>query len=384
MRKTLRISHALYSARRAATLILLVNIINCLSFLPRSSASAVPAKSGNVPASVDGGEPRRKNEDKDKNRCKECAQVGNQSIYVPLIELPEARDGELVFNSRSTKEMPVTPIFYKRDGSAVVGKSVNVRSGEIRYANVKSLLPKARHDEHDWGGMSLNYYGGNREIWAQFRFVGVGGGGSVDEFFIVRDESRSEVQEAVWWMPQRSKAIIALGNITDAATSATVTFGDGRTQEVQLRPHATEILRGAQSKDGGSESVRINVTGAPGSIVPAGVITTKDGSFNSVIRFYDTKNTKQPRLFANGLRVAGTELHMALRNTTPAPVTAQPKFIPSGGEDAGVVVLPEMNLGPNETAEVDLTYLSQQAASRVDLDVVSVQVANSGGSGSLI
>jgi hypothetical protein len=100
--------------------------------------------------------------------------------------------------------------------------------------------------------------------------------------------------------------------------------------------------------------------------------------------FYDTKNTKQPRLFANGLRVAGTALHMALKNTSPAPVTAQPKFIPSGGDDAGAVVLPEVNLSPNETAEVDLTYLSQQAASRTDLDVVSVQVANSGESGSLI
>jgi hypothetical protein len=310
--------------------------------------------------------------------------VGYQSIYVPLIELPEAQGGELVFNSRSTKEMPVTPIFYKRDGSTVVGKTVNVRSGEIRYADVKSLLPAARRDEYDWGGMSLNYYGGNREIWSQFRFMGVGGGSSVDEFFIVRDESRSEVQDAVWWMPRRSRAIIALGNITDAATSATVTFGDGRTQEVELRPHATEILRGAQSKDGGSESVRINVTGAPGSVVPTGIITTKDNSFNSVIRFYDTKHTKQPRLFANGLRVVGTALHMALKNTTPAPITAQPKFIPSGGNDAGTVILPEVNLGPNETTEVDLTYLSQQAASRTDLDVVSVQIANSGESGSLI
>jgi hypothetical protein len=138
MQKTLRLSLSLHSVQRAATLILLVSVINCLSFLSRSSASSVPAKSGSAPASVDRG---KRDEDEGKNRCKKCAQVGDQSIYVPLVRLPEAQGGELVFNSRSSKELPVTSIFYKRDGSPVVGKTINVRSGEIRYADVKSLLP---------------------------------------------------------------------------------------------------------------------------------------------------------------------------------------------------------------------------------------------------
>jgi hypothetical protein len=278
MRKIIGATHAQFFTSRATALLLITGLLGCYIFLQRSRASGLPGGRDGAAAPAVKDKPQQKGEDKDKYRCKDCARLGNQSIYVPLVELPEAQGGELVFNSRSPKDIAVTPVFYKRDGSAVTCKPVNVQSGEIIYADVKSLMPAGHRNEHDWGGMSLNYYGGNREIWSQFRFIDVNGGGSsVDEFFTVKDEPRSDVQEAVWWMPGRSKAIIALGNVTDTATAATVTFGDGRTEEVKL---------------------------------------------------------------------------------TSAAITAQPKFIPSGGEDAGPVVLPEITLGPNEAAEVDLSTLT--------------------------
>lgn len=52
--------------------------------------------------------------------------------------------------------------------------------------------------------------------------LGVNGGNSVDEFFTVKQESRSDHYEAVWWLPENAESIIALGNITDNDTSATV------------------------------------------------------------------------------------------------------------------------------------------------------------------
>jgi hypothetical protein len=33
------------------------------------------------------------------------------------------------------------------------------------------------------------------------------------------------------------------------------------------------------------------------------MVTSKNGSFNSVIRFYSPRLTRQPKLFANGFRV---------------------------------------------------------------------------------
>lgn len=157
----------------------------------------------------------------------------------------------------------------------------------------------------------------------------------MDEFFTVPQEVRSDMQEAVWWMPQQSMAIIALGNITDIATSATVRFGDGQTQTVNLAPHATEIIRHAPNSRAGGESVAINITGAAGSVIPTGLIASANGAFNSVIRFYDTKRARQPHLFGNGLRLAGAKPRMTLKNTSSAPITATPKFIPSGSMAGG-------------------------------------------------
>ncbi|MBV9926417.1 MAG: hypothetical protein JOZ96_15470 [Acidobacteria bacterium] len=153
-----------------------------------------------------------------KDQCPSCSPPGNQVLYVPLTDLPEAQDGELVFNSRSPKEMEVTPTFYRLDGTPVVGDPVRVRSAEIRYVDFRKLLPQGEGGARGWGGLSLSYYGIAREMWAQFRFMRVNGGENVDEFFVVKDEARSDIQEAAWWMPRRSTAVIALGNVTDVAT----------------------------------------------------------------------------------------------------------------------------------------------------------------------
>jgi hypothetical protein len=320
-----------------------------------------------------------------KDKCPNCSSPGDQMIYVPLADLPEAQGSELVFNSRSPKAIEVTPTFYKRDGAIIPGIPVRVQAAEIRYVDMKMLLPPQHRHERDWGGLSLSYYGENREMWSQLRFLGVNGGSSVDEFFAVKDESRSEALEAAWWMPRKSTAIIALGNITDTPTSAIVTFGDGDSETVSLAPHGTEIIRHKHSNDAGTESVGIQLTGMPGSIIPTGVIASKNGSFNSTLRFYDIKRAKQANLFANGLRLANITPHMVLRNSGSDSVIAQPKFISLEGIGGGApVVLPEINLAPSETIEVDLSTLLLAAKSRNDLDVVSVQVSSSGAPGSLI
>jgi len=317
--------------------------------------------------------------------CTSCATPTNQIIYLPLSYLPEAQGSEIVFNSRATQEMDVTPTFYKLDGTAIVGKPERIQSTEIRYVDLKKLIPGPYRNDRDWGGMSLAYTGAAREMWAQLRLLGVNGGSNVDEFFSVPQEVRSDLQEAVWWAPQQSTTIIALGNITDTATGAIMRFGDGQEQTVSLAPHATQIIRRAPVSQAGGESVTISITGAAGSVIPTGVIASADGTFNSVVRFYETKMAKQPHLFGTGLRLAGTTPRMALKNTSSAPITATPKFIPLGGVDAGEpVTLPALALAPQQTAEVDLNPLMGAAKRRRDLSTVSVQVTNNGAPGSLI
>jgi hypothetical protein len=317
--------------------------------------------------------------------CPSCGTPSNQIIYLPLIDLPEAQGSEIVFNSRSPQEMDVTPTFYKLDGTAIVGKPVHIQSAEIRYIDLKKLIPGPYRNDRDWGGMSLAYTGVTREMWAQLRLLGINGGGSIDELFTVPQEVRSDLQEAVWWMPKQSTAIIALGNITSTATSAMVRFGDGQTHTVYIAPHATEIIRRLPSSQPGGESIAVNITGAAGSVIPTGLIVSPNGAFNSVIRFYETKRARQPHLFGNGLRLASSTPRMMLKNTSFEMITATPKFNPIRGATAGdSVILPAVTLKPQQVAEVDLDPLMKAAQFRGDLEIVSTEIANTGAPGSLI
>lgn len=177
--------------------------------------------SNRAPVNRDASKGLKKSEKKygRKNSCPRCAPPGDQEIYVPLIDLPAAHGGELVFNSRSPKSIQVTPKFYRLDGTTVIGDPVNIDPAEIRYVDIKTLIPGAHRSEREWGGLSLLYHGIPREMWAQFRFLRVNGGGNVDEFFTVKSEERSDTQQATWWTPSHGSVFIALGNVTDSPTS---------------------------------------------------------------------------------------------------------------------------------------------------------------------
>ena len=86
-----------------------------------------------------------------KHSCPRCAPPGDQEIYIPLVDLPSAQGGELVFNSRSPKPMNVTPRFYRLDGSSVTGDQVVIGSAEIRYVDIRKLIPGAHKGEREWG-----------------------------------------------------------------------------------------------------------------------------------------------------------------------------------------------------------------------------------------
>ncbi len=88
-----------------------------------------------------------------KHKCPNCAPPGDQEIYIPLIDLPESQGSEIVFNSRSPQTMNVTPVFYKRGGETVIADPVEINSAEIRYVNIKDLLPERYRNERDWGAL---------------------------------------------------------------------------------------------------------------------------------------------------------------------------------------------------------------------------------------
>jgi len=314
--------------------------------------------------------------------CNSCPPPSAKRIYAPAIELREAETCEIVLNSRSPNPIDVTPIFYTINGDAVVGNLVSLQPAEIRFVPVEQLMPEALRGRHRWGGIALSYTGNVLEVWAQITFHGVGGG-SVDETFNVLEEHGSDAREAVWLMPKKSTAVIALGNSSDTAIRTTAQFSDGDSEDVDIPAGATKFIR-RQARQRDTESVKLTTAGPAGSMRVTGFIIADDDSFTSSIRFYDTKKAVQPNLYAVNLRLKNTASRMVLKNTSDADVIARPRFFSAAGEHDNPVDLPAMTLRPQQVVDVDLSALRAAASSRTDLDSVSVQVLNNGEPGSLI
>ena len=130
--------------------------------------------------------------------------------------------------------------------------------------------------------------------------------------------------------------------------------------------------------------MKIESSGQTGRLIPTGFVSSVNGDFGSSIRFADTENIAQPNLYSTNFRLKNTTPHIILKNTASNPVTARPRFLSMSGEGSGVVELTSLTIPANGTKEVNLTPLVNAARTRQDLDSVSVQIINSGGSGSLI
>jgi len=190
---------------------------------------------------------------------------------------------EIVLNSRSPNPIEVTPIFYTLNGDAVVGNPVQLQPAEIRFVPVEQLMPEALRGRHRWGGIALSYTGNVLEVWAQITYHGVGGG-SVDETFNILEEPGSDTREAVWLMPKKSTAVIALGNSSNVPIRTTAQFSDGDSEDVDIPEGATKFIRRhAHQRD--TESVRLTTVGPEGSMRVTGFIVADDDSFTSSIRF---------------------------------------------------------------------------------------------------
>lgn len=312
------------------------------------------------------------------NSCPTCAPPQQQTIYAPTIGLAEATGSEIVLNCRSSHVMDVTPTFYTATGQAITGAMFQMQPSEMRFVTVESLIPEAERGQHNWGGMSLSYFGGTLEMWAQITLHGLGGVGSGDVTFSVLNNRGTDVQESLWYMPSgNSKAIIALGNSSNSTIHTTAQFSDG-TQEVDIAPYATKYIRRQNSN-----SVKLTTVGPAGSLKATGVVFNVNKKFTSSIRFYETQAAVQPNLYATNFKVKNRASHLFLKNTTAANITVEPRFYPMEGTGTPFE-LPQTSLTPNQIIELDLTSLITAAGTRTDLETVSVQIINNGAAGSLI
>jgi len=172
-----------------------------------------------------------------------------------------------------------------------------------------------------------------------------------------------------------------------APAKATLTFSDGEIREVEIRGFGTELVR--RSTAGASESFAgqaqaVQITASGSNVIPAGAVSSHDGTFTTSIRFYDTINVVQPNLYATRFRLKGVKPRILLRNTSLETITAIPRFLPVPGDPSNFIDLPSLTLRPLEIADLDLQPLKSAAEGNPEYDQLAVQIINSGKPGSLV
>ena len=319
--------------------------------------------------------------------CAACAEAGSQTtIYAPIIELAESSGTEINLNCRSPHSLEVTPTFYTKKGEAFTGNVFEMGPAEVKTVDLKTLMPQNLRNRHDWGGMTLSHNGLLMEMWGQLRLLRVGGGNSTDVTFINTVDKRSDVRDAVWPMPARGAATIAIGNVGTHAVKASLQFSNGDYEEVEVPSFGTEFIRKRENKHDSAEAeaVRIRTLDGSGDLIPAGAVTGKKPALSSSIRFYDTKNVAQQNLYATNYRLHHVSSKITLRNTGVESLIATPRLRPVQGDPNDFIDLGGISLGPQEIRSVDLTSISNGTYGRSDFDTVSIEVLNSGAKGSLI
>ncbi len=310
----------------------------------------------------------------------------SQSMYAPITAMEQSSGSELALNNNGPISIVVNPVFYGRDGQAYAAQPITLEPTAVRHVNLDNIRPFALRGRNPSGGMALNYNGAMMEVVAQITSFGQGQAGSVDIPFSATMDYQSTTQEAVWWSPEQSTATIILGNASDTAITATLQFPTGEAATYYLAPYATEsvVRRRNGRQTVAADSVNITTTGAVGSLRVTGAIQTNNNRYTSTIRFYDPQTTQQQNLYATNFRLKGNVPHLVLKNIGDAPLTATPRFLSFAGVADSPVQLAPVALAPSETAEVNLSQLLTLAASRQELEAVTVQILSSGAKGNLI
>lgn len=308
-----------------------------------------------------------------------------QTIYAPIVRGLKKYAAEIVLNNNSPKEMEVKTTFFRMAGTPLRGNSLTLRPAEVRHVNVTEL---AEMELKEISGMTVSYFGGMLEVGAQMVFVHRASRRSIDIPFSAPMDYRSNIQEAVWWMPSGGEATVILGNASDSWIQTRVEYSNGEVEDVLLEPLASRELvrsglasRGFPRTKGYADSARITLTGPIGSLRATGFVRSS-GNFSSGIRFYDPANIAHSDLFATNVRLRKSKPRLVLKNVGDDVVSARARFISDTGRQGPFIDLPDVIVPPHSTVELDLKPVRKAAETLGDL--ASVHVASLSGNNSLI
>lgn len=359
-----------------ATLIVFVCVLLLVPLGPRPSAKN----------RGDGSDKSNLNPGTQSSQCLTCPEVAEQTIYAPLISLPESTGTEINLNCRSAHTMEVAATFFTRKGQAVGGTTFVMQAAEVKTVDLKTLMPADLRNRRDLGGMSLSYTGRPLEMWGQLRLLRAQNGSSVDVVFVYLPDRRSTVRNSVWSTSSNDTAVIAIGNPRNTPTKAVLQFANGDTDEIEVPAFGTEIIRRRSPQRGAVPADGLTITSADGSVdlIAAGAVLSPGRGFRSSIRFYDTEVVAQQNLFATNVRLQNVNSTLVLRNVSNADVIATPRIRPVSGDSNNFVDLAAVTVRSGEIQTIDLTPFALTTHGVPEFKNVSIEILNTGSKGSLV
>mgnify|MGYP005811217841 CR=1 FL=1 len=309
------------------------------------------------------------------------------NVYAPIVKLNGYPSATLVFNNRSYKEQLAYVTFYDQEGLAAPEQKISIPGNSVSYQPVEDLLPADFSRRPQLGGVSVRYIGHWNEVATQLILMTDLKTGSFEYRLVPTTFFKSRQQNAVWWMPSKGEAGIAIGNSGSSLATVSLILPDGKQKTFRLRGHETRAViispEDIGEEPGSVASAHIDFSGELGSVHATGYIRFPNG-VSRTIRFYDPAATRQQALFASNLELQDRDIQLVLKNVGDVPLIANAKFYPVTESPSAVVELEPIELAPGEQSLVDVQRVLTESAGGTRFRATSVRILNNGPKGSLI
>jgi hypothetical protein len=296
--------------------------------------------------------------------------------------------------------MDITPVLFMADGTPYPLPSVHLAVSGVATINVNDALASApssiaNHLSEFGSAALLHTYSSPGHVSASMAVIDASRSLSYTfPFAESMGASMRQTLEGLWWKHDRDvSGWIALSNVSDAATQATVQFvGPGNTEQpgrtIAVAPHTTQMFHledfasnpSPLAKDAGG--IHVQYTGQPGSVLVTGGLENAAEGYSANIPFWGHDMSSSPATsitYAFAGLIVGTpdpmmmpgfpkdtafSPYLVLRNTSEKPldVALQLNYMMGmGGSSTAMNAsapvtrnLPAQHLAPLEAKQVDM------------------------------
>ncbi|WP_260704146.1 hypothetical protein [Edaphobacter flagellatus] len=262
----------------------------------------------------------------------------------------------LTLNNNRPNTLKAMITVFTSSGVSTSLPDVDLVPQESKLIELSPVLKAAGLSHQELGWLKIDYSGVRLELGAQLTLYPTSNSPGVDSPRSLSGDFKSVERDAVFWMPERGKAYLALTN--SSTGNIDVKMKCGPLSDEFVIPSKTTTIRRVELHDAsivhvGRFPVSCDMTsdGAIDALRPVGTVIA-DG-YSAPIRFYDPKTATFPSLTAVGLDPSA-ETHVTVHNVSDAPVDITPIVREAALSNPLTKNLATQTLAPHESREVSI------------------------------